>query len=84
MNMLFVHAVQEIWIRDGNILLYCENGRSRSPAFLAAYLIAAFGYNVKDALKTLQVLAKQNRGIRFIIDRDSRFLTSLFFIEKLV
>ena len=59
-NMRFV-ALQ-IADTPGNIVLFCQNGRSRSPMYLVAYLVVSFSMQVNDAIAHITELLQFQRG----------------------
>lgn len=46
----------------GNIALACNNGRSRSPMYLVAYLIICYDLTPNDARDTVMKLLRSQRG----------------------
>ena len=52
---------------EGNIVLFCKNGRTRSPMYLVAYLIIVHAMSVHKAMDIVADLLQQQRGQ--ILDR---------------
>ena len=44
----------EAGIDSGGVLVHCFGGRSRSAAFIAAYLISSYGMDYDDAISTIK------------------------------
>jgi hypothetical protein len=70
-------AVIDMSLVSGNICVFCYNGRSRSAAFVAAYLVATCGYSPEGAyahqsaaLQVARPTMCDSRGV----DRDRRFI----------
>ena len=51
----------------GNIVLFCNNGRTRSPMYLVAYLIIVQSMPVHKAMDIVSELLRQQRG--YTLDR---------------
>lgn len=66
-------AVLLIADAPGNICIYCVMGRSRSPAFIAAYLVVVGCYSPAEAYSALSKIFVLNRIDERGIDRDRRF-----------
>ena len=54
---------------EGNIVLFCKTGRSRSPMYLVAYLVIMYSMSVADAMGVVGKLLQDSRGMT--IDRHS-------------
>ena len=68
-----VHVVQLFLTTDGNIAIYCNNGRSRSPALVAAYFVVAECFSAAGAYKYLSSIFQRMRHSDKNIDREGRF-----------
>lgn len=66
-------AVLQIADAPGNVCIYCIMGRSRSPAFVAAYLVVICCYSTAGAYSALSAIFVRNRKDARGIDRDRRF-----------
>jgi hypothetical protein len=66
-------AVLEIADARGNLCIYCVMGRSRSPAFIAAYLVVVCCYSTAKAYAVMSEIYKLSRSDERGIDRDRRF-----------
>jgi len=57
---------------EGNVVINCKNGRTRSPMYLVAYLMLCYDMEVEDARS---IIGKQLRAERNLeLDRDNRLL----------
>lgn len=73
-------VVIQIADTPGNLCMYCIMGRSRSPAFLAAYMVVIGCYSTAEAYSILSpIFIRSRKDIRGI-DRDQRFSP---FVERL-
>ena len=81
-----VHGLQLIINCSGNIVIHCKNGRTRSPAFLAAYLMIVFGMSQKAAYDYLSSEYSRQRCLApgSCIDRMDRYIGSLIDLIELV
>ena len=59
-NMMYV--VLQLMDTPGNVVLFCNHGRSRSPMYLVAYLIVVHGMLPKVARALVQSLLKEQRA----------------------
>ena len=59
-NMQYV-ALQ-LFDAKGNIVIFCKNGRSRSPMYLVAYLIIFYGVSVHEAMHSINDMLVDQRG----------------------
>jgi protein-tyrosine phosphatase len=69
-------AVADIAAVKGNICVFCKNGRSRSAAFVSAYIVMACGYTpagAYDAMSAILVASRPAMCDARGIDRDRRF-----------
>lgn len=64
-NMQYV-ALQ-ILDTEGNVVLFCNKGRTRSPMYLVAYLIIMYSMTVSHAMSVVGKLLEEQRGLT--IDR---------------
>jgi hypothetical protein len=71
-NMKFV-ALQ-LFDVVGNVVIFCNHGRSRSPMYVVAYLIIFHDLSVDAAMTHLSVLLEE-RGI--ILDRFNDLLPAI-------
>jgi hypothetical protein len=65
----------------GHLCVYCCSGRSRSPAFVAAYLVTVACYSQRQAYAMLSLRFVENRGDMRGIDRDKRFVGYVKLLE---
>lgn len=59
-NLMYV-ALQ-IFDAGGNVVLFCKNGRSRSPMYLAAYLVIIHCLTPSESLSCVRKLLQDQRG----------------------
>lgn len=64
-NMQYV-AVQML-DAEGNIVLICNSGRTRSPMYLVAYLIIMYSMTVRKSMKVVADLLNEQRSL--VLDR---------------
>lgn len=64
-NMKFV-ALQ-LLDTEGDVVLLCNKGRSRSPMYLAAYVIVMYNMTSRDAMHLIGQLLLEQRGV--VLDR---------------
>ena len=62
----------------GNVVVSCKNGRSRSPMYLAAYLILCYDISVEEAIDNVGDLLLLQRGE--CLDRYCGYQTALSFV----
>ena len=81
-----VHSLQLIINCPGNIAIHCRNGRTRSPAFLAAYLMIVAGMSQTGAYCYLSSEYSRQRCLSpgSSIDRMNRYVGTLADLIKLV
>jgi hypothetical protein len=72
-NMKYV-ALQ-LFDTEGNIVLFCKSGRSRSPMYLVAYLIIFYSMSMKDAIKLVRDLLRDQRNES--LDRTQSLLPAI-------
>lgn len=58
---------------NDNVVIICQNGRSRSPTYLMAYLIVCMDLNLADARRAVTEKFQAARHIFCEPDRDHRF-----------
>jgi hypothetical protein len=68
-NMRYV-AIQ-MYDTEGNVVIFCNNGRSRSPMYLVAYLILFYDLSYIDARECVRKLLKDDRSQK--LDRFGDF-----------
>jgi hypothetical protein len=73
--------VAEIAGVHGNVCVYCYNGRSRSPAFVAAYMMTVACYTQKQVYDMLSYEFVPMRGDDRGVDIDKRFVPYLKSLE---
>ena len=64
---------------EGNAVLCCNGGRSRSPTYLVVYLVLCWNISIIQANSIVESLLKDTRGEK--MDRDRRFVQ---FVSELV
>ena len=69
-NMQYI-ALQ-LFETEGNVVLFCNNGRTRSPMYIVAYLIIIYGMNVNDAMHVIEKLLMEQRHLE--LDRYDSLL----------
>ena len=47
---------------DGDVVLFCNQGRSRSPMYLVAYLVIAYNMTTGAAMHVVDKLLRDQRG----------------------
>ena len=57
------HVAIQMCDTEGNIALFCNHGRSRSPMYLVVYLIIFYDYSVSDARSTIADMLHLQRGL---------------------
>jgi CO dehydrogenase/acetyl-CoA synthase beta subunit len=73
--------VLQIAQSDGNVVIFCGRGRTRSPAHVAAYYIVVMCYTPDEARSMLSRQFITQRGDNRGIDRDGRFAAYLKRLE---
>ena len=64
---------------EGNAVLCCNGGRSRSPTYLVVYLVLCWNISIIQAYSMVESLLKDAR--KEDLDRDRRFVQ---FVSELV
>ena len=64
---------------EGNAVLCCNGGRSRSPTYLVVYLVLCWNISIIQAYSMVESLLKDTR--KEDLDRDRRFVQ---FVSELV
>ena len=77
-NMQFV-ALQ-VMETDGNVVLFCNNGRSRSPMYLVVYLVVMYSMSVVVATDLVSDLLLDGRG--HSLDRHGCLLPIVELIDE--
>lgn len=75
------NVILQLASTNGNVCIFCGRGRSRSPAYLAAYLVIVHCYSPRQAYLVLSREFVYRRGDIRGIDRDNRFM---YFLDKLI
>jgi hypothetical protein len=75
-------VVLQIADAPGNVCIYCIMGRSRSPAFVAAYLVVVCCYSTAAAYSVLSAIFIDARKDARGIDRDRRFWPYVLRLES--
>jgi hypothetical protein len=71
---MMVAAALQLNCCDGNVSIFCDRGRSRSPAFLAGYLVMSCGFSAMHSYEYLSSRYLTRRKCESVgIDRDNRF-----------
>ena len=79
-NMLF--ATYQLYNTDGNVLVCCGRGRTRSPAYLIAYCIRVLGLSFNSSFdKVNRAFQEQRKEYNYTVDRDERFFPFLRRLE---
>ena len=79
-NMKFV-ALQLAETR-GNVVLFCTNGRTRSPMYVVVYLMMIHSMSINNAMTTIRELLMSQRG--YELDRHRSLLPMLNDIFSIV
>lgn len=82
-----IHGVKLIMTCPGNIVIHCRHGRTRSPAFLAAYLMIVACMSQEAAYSFLSSEYRKQRrldGAYENIDRLNRYVGNLNDLIKLI
>lgn len=81
-----VHSLKLIMNCPGNIVIHCRHGRTRSPAFIAAYLMIVAGMSQKGVYCYLSSEYTRQRSINpdSTIDRLNRYIGTLQDLMELV
>ena len=66
---------------DGNVVLICNHGRSRSPMYLVVYLIIFYDYSASDARNTIADMLELQRGLE--LDRYNSLTAAAELIHDL-
>lgn len=62
-----IHVALKLYDVPGNVVLVCNHGRSRSPAYLIVYLVVVHNLSAPEALEIVkQLLASQRGGRQWI------------------
>jgi len=64
-------AVLQLHRTEGNVVINCKNGRTRSPMYLVAYLILCYDMDLHVARN---LVGDMVRDRALVIDRDDRLL----------
>ena len=64
----------------GNVVIFCNNGRTRSPMYLAAYVIIMRSMSISNAMTTVGGLLFEQR--HYILDRHRSFVPILCHIHS--
>jgi len=65
----------QLFDTPGNVVLFCNNGRSRSPMYLVAYLVIFHGLLVSSATTLIRDLLFVSRGLD--LDRFNSLLPAI-------
>ena len=76
MNMRYVSL--QIYKTDGNIILSCKNGRSRSPMYLVVYIIVVYDVTIAEAMKIVSTILFDVRNVE--LDRYELYVPALRYI----
>ena len=57
------YVVLQLFDADGDALLCCRNGRTRSPMYLVAYLVIIYNMTTLNAKKVVAKLLHESRGM---------------------
>ena len=80
----FIDVALQLECCDGNVSIFCDRGRSRSPAYLAAYLVMGLGHTAFQSYRVLSLVFVENRDDSRGIDRDRRFYIYVKWIQQRV
>jgi hypothetical protein len=59
-NMM--HVAIQMLDSEGDIVLFCKQGRSRSPMYLVAYLVIVHNMSTHTAMEVIRKLLREERG----------------------
>ena len=81
-----IHSVQLIMACEGNIVVHCRHGRTRSPALLAAYLmiVACMSQEAAYSFLSSEYIKQRRLDGTFGIDRLNRYIGNLNDMMKLI
>ena len=48
---------------EGNVVLFCNTGRTRSPMYVVVYLVIVYGMSVESAMNKIGCLLKEQRHL---------------------
>ena len=65
----------QLYDTEGNIVMFCNNGRTRSPMYLVAYLVIFHDVFLSEAVAQIKVLLLQFRGYK--LDRYDQLMPAL-------
>jgi hypothetical protein len=69
--LLYRYAVLQLHRTEGNVIINCKNGRTRSPMYLVAYLIVCYEMEPPEAHRAVELLVRERH---LVLDRDDRLL----------
>lgn len=74
------YVALQMFEADGDVLLCCVNGRTRSPMYLVAYLVIIYNMTTVKAKGVVATLLQDSRGL--IFDRYDSLTPLIELIEK--
>ena len=74
------HVALKMFDVDGNVVLLCNHGRSRSPMYLVAYLVIIYGMEPSNALAMVSKILFESR--RELLDRHECLVPIIHFISN--
>lgn len=74
------YVALQMFDADGDVLLCCVNGRTRSPIYLVAYLVIIYNMTTAEALDTVGTLLHDRRRLK--IDRYNSLTPLIEHIEN--
>lgn len=84
--MEFVHSLKLLMTNTGNVAIHCVNGRTRSPAFLVAYLmiVACMSLEAAHSCVSSEFTKQRFMNSTVGIDRLGRFAGNLKDLIELI
>ena len=70
-----VHVALQLINTNDNVVLCCNSGRSRSPMYLAAYLVIMYGYGASNAVSVVREMLQEQRSE--VMDKNDALTPSI-------
>ena len=85
MTLLFFRfAILQINRTEGNVVISCISGRTRSPMYLVAFLVVRYEHSPSYASSMVNALLVKERGMKYHLDRCGRFFPVVQSMEQII